>query len=81
MPGFGNFYLGLSSEESDQWVIGFLNLLTWPFSVVWGVPEAAIDAQTMNKRETIYYYMRTEKGRAELEAAIAKRKAMPAIRP
>ena len=81
LPGGGNFYLAVSTDETDMWAIGFLNLLTWPLSIIWGIPEAAIDASTMNKRETIYYYMRTEKGRTKLQAAIDRRKTMPSIRP
>ena len=71
LPGFGNFYLAVGTSESDQWLFGFLNLLTWPISVVWGVPEAAIDANTINKKETIYYYTYDRMGKLEFE----KRKA------
>lgn len=56
LPGFGNFYLAVGTNESDQWLFGFLNLLLWPISIVWGVPEAAIDASTINKRNSVYYY-------------------------
>lgn len=80
LPGFGNFYLAIGSDESEQYVVGFLNLLTWPWSILWGVPQAAIDANTMNKRETIYYYQKTDKGRAELLVVMAKQHGMPPIR-
>ena len=56
MPGFGNFYLAIGTNEGDQWLYGTLNLLLWPVSVVWGIPEAAIDAGNINKRNTAYYY-------------------------
>ena len=56
LPGFGNFYLAVGTDEDIHWLYGFLNLLLWPLSVVWGVPEAAIDATNINKKETIYYY-------------------------
>lgn len=56
LPGFGNFYLAVGTEEQEHWLYGFLNLLTWPLSIVWAVPEAAIDASAINERETIYYY-------------------------
>ena len=75
LPGFGNFYLAIGTDESEQWIYGFLNLLCWPISVVWGIPEAAIDANTLNKRETVYYYTRTERGRPEFEAAKEREKA------
>ncbi len=49
LPGFGNAYL-------EQWGPFVGNLLFWPLSVVWGVPQAYIDANTINKKETLYFY-------------------------
>lgn len=34
----------------------FPSLLFPVVSVVWGIPEAAIDAETINERELVYYY-------------------------
>jgi hypothetical protein len=65
LPGFGNFYLAAGTTESEQWLYGFLNLLCWPISVIWGIPEAAIDASTINKKETVYYYTFDPRGREE----------------
>jgi hypothetical protein len=79
LPGFGNFYLAIGTDESDQWIVGFLNLLTWPISVLWGIPEAAIDANTINKRETVYYFTKTEKGHAELQAAQARQRSLTSV--
>lgn len=45
---------------------GFLNLLTWPISVVWGIPQAAVDAGRINERELIYYYTFDEGGKEAL---------------
>jgi len=57
LPGFGNFYLASGNgAQSDHFLYGFLNLLTWPISILWGIPEAAIDADVVNQRELIYYY-------------------------
>ena len=57
LPGFGNFYLAAGNGgDSAHWLYGALNLLTWPLSIVWGIPEAAIDANKINQREMIYYY-------------------------
>ena len=68
LPGFGNFYLASGNgAESDHWLYGFLNLLFWPYSVVWSIPEAAIDANNINKRELIYYYQYNPRGKKELE--------------
>ena len=68
LPGFGNFYLAVGTEESEQWLYGFLNLLTWPLSVLWGIPEGAIDAGTINKKETVYYYLYDVQGKKEFQA-------------
>lgn len=72
LPGFGNFYLGVGTDESDQWLYGFLNLLTWPVSPIWAIPEAAIDANVINKKETVYYYKFDPQGKKEYEALKAK---------
>jgi len=73
LPGFGNFYLAFgSSGESQQALWGFFNLLAWPVSVIWGVPQAAIDANTLNHKETIYYYFFDLHGKKELEELRAR---------
>ena len=65
LPGFGNFYLAMGNGgQSEYYTYGFLNLLTWPISIIWGIPEAAIDANTINKREMIYYYTFDSEGKA-----------------
>jgi len=53
--------------DSTQWLYGALNLVTWPVSILWGVPEAAIDANAINKRELIYYYDFDDIGKEELK--------------
>lgn len=68
LPGFGNFYLASGNGgDSSQYLYGFLNLLTWPISVVWGIPEAAIDANRINERELIYYYTFDKAGQEALQ--------------
>ncbi len=67
LPGVGNFYLAAGSGEGSMWAIGFLNLLTWPLSIIWAVPEAAIDAEAINERETIRYYQFNGNGKKKLE--------------
>lgn len=70
LPGGGDFYLASGNAgDSSYWLYGFLNLLTWPFSIIWGVPEAAIDAGTINKRELVYYYQFNPMGKKELAKA------------
>ena len=71
LPGFGNFYLAIDTQESNQWIFGGINLLLWPWSVIWGIPQAAIDAETINRKETVYYYTYDPQGKREFE----KRKA------
>ena len=64
LPGFGNFYL-------EQYGLFVVNLLFWPVSAAWGIPQAAIDANTINKKETLYFYNKGP-GKERLEAAEQK---------
>lgn len=67
LPGIGNFYLASGNGgDSSHWLYGTLNLLTWPISILWGIPEAAIDANRINERELIYYYKYDRQGQKEL---------------
>jgi len=69
LPGFGNFYLASGNGgDSSHYLYGTLNLLTWPISVLWGIPEAAIDAKKINERELIYYYKFDPQGKKEFKA-------------
>lgn len=61
LPGIGNAYL-------EQWGPFVGNLLFWPLSPVWGVPQAVIDSYTINKKETLYFY-EFGPGKQRLEAA------------
>lgn len=68
LPGFGNFYLASGNGgDSSHYLYGFLNLLSWPISIIWGIPEAAIDANRINERELIYYYTYDESGQLALK--------------
>lgn len=46
----------------------FPSLLFPVVSVVWGISEAAIDAETINERELVYYYTFDESGKEALKA-------------
>ena len=66
LPGVGNFYLAFGNgSDTTHALYGFGNLLMWPLSVVWAVPEGAIDAINLNKRELIYYYKYDPYGKQE----------------
>ena len=68
LPGFGNFYLAAGNGgQSEHYLYGSLNLLFWPLSVLWGIPEGAVDANRINERELIYYYTFDESGRLALK--------------
>ncbi|MDD3669277.1 MAG: hypothetical protein PHX68_03270 [Alphaproteobacteria bacterium] len=67
LPGIGNFYLAAGNAgESPHYIYGFANLLLWPYSILWGIPEAAVDAQAINKRDLLYYYQYDKLGIKEL---------------
>jgi hypothetical protein len=63
-----------------MWTFGALNLILWPLSILWGVPEGAIDANSINKIETIHYYYYDPMGRAELER-IKRERGVPTAPP
>ncbi|MBO7257479.1 MAG: hypothetical protein J6V11_00895 [Alphaproteobacteria bacterium] len=66
LPGIGNLYLATGNGgDISHALYGFGNLLLWPISVVWAVPEGAIDAINLNKRELIYYYKYDPYGKQE----------------
>ncbi|MBQ4479019.1 MAG: hypothetical protein II943_00085 [Victivallales bacterium] len=68
LPGFGNFYLALGhGSDGVHAVYGLVNLLFWPISIVWGVPEAAYDAIQLNKSDMIFYYRYSPDGKKALE--------------
>ena len=67
LPGVGNFYLASgNAAQSEHYLYGALNLLTWPISILWGIPEGIIDANRINERELIYFYTFDERGRMAL---------------
>ena len=68
LPGVGNFYLALGhGNDSVQGVYGFVNIFFWPSSIVWAVPQGAIDAGALNEREMLYYYRYNEYGKKALK--------------
>jgi hypothetical protein len=66
LPGIGNFYLGAGTADNHQTLLGVTNFLLWPISPVWAVPAAVIDANTINKAETAYYYTYDPLGKKQL---------------
>lgn len=56
LPGVGNVYLAIGTEETYEWLSALANAVTWPYSIIWGVPEGVIDARVINKRYSIQYY-------------------------
>jgi len=70
LPGIGNIYLACTSDEKTvNWVLFPVNLITWPLSILWGIPQAAIDANTINKQATADYYTYDRNGKIEFEKA------------
>jgi hypothetical protein len=65
LPGVGNFYLG-------QVGYGVMNLLFWPVSILWGMPQAWIDADALNQKYTVDYY-RTRAGMKRAEETLRQR--------
>ena len=82
LPGIGNFYLASGNgAEKSHYLYGFLNLLTWPLSIIWGIPEAAIDANTINERELVYFYTYDAAGKESLKNKGLELDATGQLRP
>lgn len=64
LPGIGNFYLDQNGE-------GIANLLFWPLSIFWGMPQAWIDAKVLNKKVTADFY-RTRAGKERMARLMAE---------
>ena len=58
LPGGGDFYLASGNAgDSSYWLYGFLNLLTWPFSIIWGVPEPSGPASDYSVLRPVLLYL------------------------
>lgn len=68
-PGIGNLYLGAKSDKTYNYALFPLNLITWPFSILWAVPQAGTDAGVVNREANADYYTYDPEGRARLAAA------------
>lgn len=73
LPGIGNFYLATGTQYSEHVWIGVTNLLFWPLSIVWGIPEAAVDAGNINRKETAFTWRAG--GAAAVERRVAQLEA------
>jgi len=50
LPGGGQFANG-------QIGLGIVNLIFWPFSTLWGLPSAILDAGTLRKMRSVEAYL------------------------
>ncbi|MDR1497503.1 MAG: hypothetical protein LBS59_03695 [Puniceicoccales bacterium] len=79
-PGFGSFYLAAAGNEGSHAVFGVVNLLLWPLSVVWAVPDAVISSGNINDRHLVSYYLLNPEGQNQL-AHLRAQGAQPATLP
>ena len=70
LPFAGNLYLSAGKDgDADQVSYGVLNFFfIYPISILWAVPQAAIDAHTLNKKAFVDYYSFDKAGHKELES-------------
>jgi hypothetical protein len=72
------FILRMAYDETaildSEYAKGTLNLLTWPISILWAVPEAVVDSSSINKRELLYHYRFDDSGKEELKKMKEKSK-------
>lgn len=64
LPGFGNFYL--SSYDGSQIGYGIINMLTWPISIIWSIPQSVIDANRINELDLLNHYRYDNKARENI---------------
>ncbi len=68
LPGFGDIYLASGNgANSSNWGAFVLDLLFWPVSVVWAIPQGGITATNINKKECVGYYHHTTRGKKALK--------------
>jgi hypothetical protein len=66
-PGVGDIYLAAGNGANPtNWGAFALDLLFWPISIAWAVPQGAITADTVNKKECVGYYFHTLDGKKKL---------------
>ena len=70
LPFAGNLYLSAGKDcDADQVSYGVLNFFfIYPISILWAVPQAAIDAHTLNKKAFVDYYSFDKAGQRTLDA-------------
>lgn len=56
LPGVGNLYLASETPSGEKnhelGVAAIVNWATWPVSILWSVPQAYKDAESINIKET-----------------------------
>lgn len=53
LPGIGNAYLAVGTGEQHEWAWFGFNVLLWPISPVWGIPDGLVSARNINIRQTL----------------------------
>lgn len=68
LPGVGHFYLASGSDEERQlYGMAFFNLFTYPLSWFWGIPGAYGDAEVLNQKELVRFYLYNPEGQKRLK--------------
>lgn len=69
LGGLGNFYLAYGKDgDSNQTLYGLANILAIVvLSPLWSVPQAMIDAYTLNKKAFVDYYSFSDEGLKEYQ--------------
>lgn len=49
-----------NGADGTQTIYGVVNLLLWPISPIWEIPQLVIGAKTINERSLIFYYEHTD---------------------
>ena len=49
-----------NGADGTQIIYVVVNLLLWPISPIWEIPQLVIGAKTINERSLIFYYEHTD---------------------
>ena len=51
-----------NGADGTQTIYGVVNLLLWPISPIWEIPQLVIGSKTINERSLIFYYEHKKNG-------------------
>lgn len=57
LPGAGDIYLAIDSGEGVMWANFVPDLLFWPISIAWAIPQAVVNGNRIQEAQTAEHYI------------------------